>query len=287
MTITPEDIATLRAPFTPLAVKFRIDVKEASRGKVRCVVYIDSPLAADRLTAIDPDWSTTYATLGTPSEHTPVACRLTLKGVTREGVGQYAKAGADDKHMKSAYSDAMKRAAVEFHVGAYLRGMPMFACTEAGVWKMGNGKLGGINDLGLKQLREQYAAAINRPEMVARWGTPIDHGDLDIQTGDVIPTEGVIEAADVPLLDERQAGILFALARLRRPNGNEDTQRAYFAQMPSDEFGATMVAALDGAVKERLVSQEDREKLEELVTSGGDLEAVCDAITDSTAPVAA
>lgn len=210
MTLTTTEYETLRRPFTPQAVKFRLDAKEAFNGKARCVVYIDASLAADRIALVDLNWHAEYTRLGPAADSSPMLCRLTVNGLTREQTGQYATATADGKHVKSATSDAFKRAAAEFGVGVYLRNMPALFATEAGCWKKG-AKLGGLNDLGLKTLREAYAKAIADMALASRFGQPIDHGDVVIGSPP-IETEAMQEAADAEGLTDVQAAILESIA---------------------------------------------------------------------------
>ncbi len=62
---------------------------------------------------------------------------------------------------------------------------------------------------------------------------------------------------------------------------------ARLQQMPSDEFDVTLETALNGAVKENLIAQDDRDKLESLIATGGSVDAVRGAISDSTAGMSA
>lgn len=190
MTITPEEKRLLRRPFTAEAVKFRIDGKPTSNGNVRILTYIDSRLAAERLSEVDPSWSGEPVFVGhTESDPVglsvgvPVVYHLTVAGHTRADVGQIGKAqwgdnkgnyDTDDKHAKVAVSDALKRAAVLFGVGAYLYTLgDIYA--EVGKHTDPKGKY--LNAAGKAYLKKQYADFISKPAFVERFGTPISYGD--------------------------------------------------------------------------------------------------------------
>ena len=200
-TLTAEVLRELRRPFTVQAIRFKPQVVSKGDGPKRAMAtfYIDARLAAERLnTVVGPEhWSDTYRVLfeADAAAHAkfqfPVECSLTVFDVTKVDVGVYQSSAADDKAVKSAYSDALKRAAVKFGVGAYLYGFPK-------VWaevKVGqNGKAQGFTDAGEKVLRHAYETAL--AQIADRFGGPIDHGDLsDPETADGAPPE---EAAADP-----------------------------------------------------------------------------------------
>ena len=81
------------------------------------VQYLQHTDVQDRLEEVDPTWSIEAVGEERTGDAVYVRARLTLKGVTRENVGE----GADPK---AAYSDALKRAAMLFGVGRYLYDAP-------------------------------------------------------------------------------------------------------------------------------------------------------------------
>lgn len=186
MALSPTKQALLRQPFTAAAVKFRPAVKKPDKnGGVRCLTYIDSRLAAERLTEVDPEWTFKYKwdadDVGDPlgSRHNfPVRGILTVGGVTREDVGQNASSLIDDKHAKSAVSDALKRSAVLFGVGSYLYALGDARVSSGGYWIKSDGGVGGLNADGAKQLRSWYENRISEKSFIDRFGKPIDYGDV-------------------------------------------------------------------------------------------------------------
>lgn len=175
--ITAEQERLLRTPFTPAAIRIKPQTKPNAQGKSLVTFYIDARLAAERLNAVVGlgAWQDEYHVLsGDPRMGLPVECRLTINGVTKADVGQIDPSErVDDKAWKSAYSDALKRAAVKWGVGACLYALP-------NVWaevKVVNGKAFGFTPSGQKAALDTYRRWLASD--VNRWGEPLDHGDPD------------------------------------------------------------------------------------------------------------
>lgn len=193
MSLTDAHRKELMRPFAPEAVGFRADAKTPDRsGNVRCVVYIDARLARERLSDVDPAWSAAPpvflgAYTGDPIGlqcYLPVLQALTLHGVTRYGTGQATGQKASGNVVKAAVSDAFKRAAVEFHVGAYLYALKDFKAHQSDCWtvkdKDRNGKeidvVKALNRSAILNLRKQYADMIEHQIFVDRFGTATQDG---------------------------------------------------------------------------------------------------------------
>ena len=195
--LTPDVLADLRRPFTVDAIRFKPQVVKDSNAMA--TFYIDARLAAERLnTVVGPEhWEETYRTLvdGSimPGHFFPVECTLTVFGISKADVGVYQKNAVDSMAWKSAYSDALKRAAVKFGIGVYLYGLP-------NVWaeiKIGrNGKAQGFSDAGERKLRGAYTQILKQIE--GRFGVPMDHGDLYDPEHDAPVDESPAEPAPVP-----------------------------------------------------------------------------------------
>ena len=86
------------------------------------VAYIDARTAMEELDNLDAGWSTDMqpVTLGSDQG---IRCALTVNGVTRVDVG----VPSNTEPLKGAFSDALKRAAVQFGVGRELYEMPKIA----------------------------------------------------------------------------------------------------------------------------------------------------------------
>lgn len=273
----------LRAPFTVAAVKFRPLERPNDKKQLGCLVYIDSRLAAERLSAVDPAWSSSYEVLAGPDQHMPVVCKLTVHGVTREGVGQNASPTKDDKHAKMAFSDALKRAAVEFGVAASLYAMPRFVVGEGGYWIGRNQKVGGITAAGLKTLRQQYLTAISAKEFVDRFGQPIDHGDYLVPEEDAadVPdvTAGEQEAATIARIDEREVEILCAIGLAMKPDTDVEKLRTRYADVPDADFEATLQAGLGAAVKTNVITKDQADAVADAVDNGATVDEIRTALT--------
>jgi hypothetical protein len=117
--------SAIAAPLPPTAIQWRQDgrpVVRDGRHIARFVAFIDAQFVRERLDSVVPgEWDLTLepmpprATFDGEEEQEPYAfkARLQILGVIRESVGQ-------GKDYKTAETDAFKRAAVRFGVGAEL-----------------------------------------------------------------------------------------------------------------------------------------------------------------------
>ena len=90
---------------------------EGTRGLV--VAYIDARQVFSRLDELfGPDgWQTGYRVLDAASG--AIECTLTVGGISKSDVG-YPNRSGDEEPLKAAYSDATKRAAVQWGIGRWL-----------------------------------------------------------------------------------------------------------------------------------------------------------------------
>ncbi len=173
----------LRRPFTPAAVKFKVQATWPSGGLI--VAYIDARLVVERLNLIVPHlWHDAYRPVGTGQ----MWCDLTIDGLTRSDVGEGTG--------KGLVSDALKRAAVRFGVGVSLYATPSLMLDNQHLKrkKGGNGKeVVTITDEGMRVVRGRYAAWLDEHGIRA-FGEPLDHGDVDGAQGDHEADAGTIPA---------------------------------------------------------------------------------------------
>jgi hypothetical protein len=180
--VTLDDaLADLRRPFMPAVIRAKPLTQPASDSKSTSAFYLDSRMVVARLDhVVGPGaWSDAYTLLcdaqDAPRLGFPVECRLTVLGVTKADVGQIApREKPDDKAWKSAYSDALKRAAVKFQVGAFLYALPRLRA-EVRIYK---GKAQGFTPDGQADLMRRYTAWLESPANV--YGDPLDHGDIGL-----------------------------------------------------------------------------------------------------------
>lgn len=108
----------LVAPFPPEEVKQR-----PGRGSMT-FSYVDAPAVMTRLDDVVGlhNWQTTFKVINL--EESVVECTLQVRidgeWITKTDAG-YPNSDNDDEPLKSAYSDALKRAAVQFGIGRHLR----------------------------------------------------------------------------------------------------------------------------------------------------------------------
>ena len=116
--------AALAEPFDPAEVKWKAQTVKGNRAMA--VAYIDARLVEDRLDEVlgVGGWRDEYEVLAEGS----VVCRLSLRledgWLTKWDVGSPSEQPDAGDRLKSAFSDALKRAAVKFGVGRYLYRLP-------------------------------------------------------------------------------------------------------------------------------------------------------------------
>ena len=178
----------LRRPFTPAAIRFKIQA--TFQGGAMAVAFIDARLVAGRLNAVCPAlWSATYER---PENGKGLICHLTVDGITRTDFGV-----SDYENAKGDYSDALKRAAVQFGVGESLYVLPKMFLQEGNLLKpikRGNKTSYALTPQGEAHCRTIYADWLEQSGE-ATFGEPLDHGDQLFEPEDV-RTESVQTAAE-------------------------------------------------------------------------------------------
>lgn len=138
--LTPQDIERLQAPLPLADHEAREKGTSKDKKNKQYLVYINQEGVIPLLNSIDPNWTWEVQNVHFDSKYVSVTGRLTLKGIAREGVGGNSPNGAsspvDEDTVKGAETDALKRAALRFGVGLYLRGAPSFWIdAELSSWK--------------------------------------------------------------------------------------------------------------------------------------------------------
>ena len=117
------DWQLLAAPFAIESHKWRVMNLTNDKTKGKVAFYIDARDVMDRLDKVvgPGNWSTVYKPLITEPKYWAVECTLTIEGIAKSDVGDGDASEKETKvPAKDAYSDALKRAAVQFGVGRYL-----------------------------------------------------------------------------------------------------------------------------------------------------------------------
>src|SRR5436305_1234349 len=106
-----EVLSALSQPLPEALVRQRVGWRDAF-GQERMVDYIDWHTAADILDEVCPDWSHEVRDIAVIGDLVAVTVAITIKGVTRCGIG--VDSALDERGIKGAEHDALKRAAVKF-----------------------------------------------------------------------------------------------------------------------------------------------------------------------------
>jgi antitoxin component of MazEF toxin-antitoxin module len=191
-----EALALLRAPFAPDAVKWKVQTKAKDESGAMVVAYIDSRLVVDRLNhVVGGDWFDEYEpVLGRSRDGQVIQrgleCRLTVLGVQRRDVGTAADDAAGGP--KALYSDALKRTAVKFGVGASIYMLPKVWLKGDALRRGRDNKIAGIADGAQKRLQAQYDGWLQAIG-IEKFGEVIDHGDhpIELDTGQAYVPAGV------------------------------------------------------------------------------------------------
>ena len=165
-----EAVPELRRPFTPNAVRFKLQTRTLA------VVFIDSRVVSERLNLVCPHlWSDKYVPQGIKNH---ISCELTIGSLTRSDVGE----ASTEAPVKGMYSDALKRAAVQWGIGVSLYSWPKTFVRDNHVITR-EGKPQGLSQDGERHLRELYARWLKEHGEPV-YGTALDHGDPEGIVGD-------------------------------------------------------------------------------------------------------
>jgi hypothetical protein len=176
----------LRRPFTPEAIKFKVQTVFGGASGCLVVAYIDARLVIERLNLVVPDmWTARYE----PIDGTKLAwCRLTITdrvnalAVTRSDIGE-GQGRSEGQQVKAMISDALKRAAVHFGVGVSVYALPQITLNADQPHVKKKGTSLALTDHGHAKLREGYAKWLT--EKPHGFGEALSHGDVEGATIDV------------------------------------------------------------------------------------------------------
>lgn len=118
--------AALAAFFPPQHLKWKPQAVSKDKTKALAVAYIDARIVMNRLDEVVGCWNWQDA-----YHHTPdggVVCTLSVcfggQWISKSDTGGESKQPGEDDKRKSAFSDALKRAAIKFGIGRYLYFLP-------------------------------------------------------------------------------------------------------------------------------------------------------------------
>ena len=127
MPLTPKIVQALRKPFDPELIKWKIQTNpKEGQDKAIVVAFIDSRDVTERLDLVTGgDWSSEFSLPQVNAgAQFSLECALTVCGVTRRDVGTVPAPRQNEDSTKDLYSDALKRAAVQFGVGSHVYRFP-------------------------------------------------------------------------------------------------------------------------------------------------------------------
>jgi hypothetical protein len=110
-------LAGLSEPLSESVIRQRVGWRDAT-GEEHRVDYIEWYTAADILDRVCPDWSHEVRDISVIGDLVAVTAAITIRGVTRCGIG--VGSALDEKGIKGAEHDALKRAAIKFGLGRAL-----------------------------------------------------------------------------------------------------------------------------------------------------------------------
>jgi hypothetical protein len=112
-----ETLKELSHAVSPELVKQRVGWRDRM-GREHEVDYVEWHAVADLLDRICPDWSHQVHQIKQIGDFVAITASITIQGVTRQGVG--TGSAYDEKGIKKAEHDALKRAAVKFGIAREL-----------------------------------------------------------------------------------------------------------------------------------------------------------------------
>lgn len=227
--LTPDVIEKLRKPFAVENLRWKVQTnpKEGKELAV-VVVFVDARSVAAHLDdAVGGQWQTVYrqppVTVGNPA----LECQLTICGVTRSDVGTVEPSSKASSDTKDLYSDALKRAAVQFGVGAFLYRFPlvMAKCEKFGnAWYLTDQSKQDLKDLTARvvtgQTLPRYANLMVRDYDPDRFGSVTGGGSEHQQ-----PAESTNAPAEA--LEECQQAIMPALSDIFTAPDLDSLKKAY------------------------------------------------------------
>jgi hypothetical protein len=265
----------LRRPFTPGALKWKIQASDFYDGKkggskkdatwVLVVPYIDARLVSARLNAVVAGgWS--EEAVEKVGEHL-LRYRLTVLGQSHTDVGEGQGRGAGMK-VKATDSDALKRVAVRFGIAEYLYAMPGFNFfvtpsaevkdDKPTVYRQKSGKPGYLKDTHEEWLRNAYKEWLEQ-EGEKQFGPVLDHGDT--AAGSV----GVLIESEIPEIEVSDEDL--------RPSPLEDDQAKRLRERIQTAF--TNLCEVN---PDRLTEGRADKMVEEAAHSHAELERVAETI---------
>ncbi|HXG94396.1 MAG TPA: Rad52/Rad22 family DNA repair protein [Blastocatellia bacterium] len=155
-----ETLKELSQAVSPELVRQRVGWRDRA-GREHEVDYVEWHVVADLLDRICPDWSHQVNSIKQIGDFVAVTASITIRGVTRQGIG--TGSAYDEKGIKKAEHDALKRAAVKFGIARELYRREDEAAPQAN----GNGAAATKTDFPRDPVAKTMADLVTPKQLVA------------------------------------------------------------------------------------------------------------------------
>jgi len=197
----------------------------AAHEFVNNFVYLTEAAIADRIEEIDPSWTFELLDKGRIADQAIVHARMTIKSISRDGIGMQKineKAGEPEK---GAATDALKRCARLFGIGRYLLDAP---------------KEGGEFDKWLAYQQKEHSDQRPPPLVLNKSASPAPPNGASAE-GDLAP-----DALDAEFGKREQPAVLWADAFAISWYDKQDGKGTYYLLHAADEHDSEIaIVAFD------------------------------------------
>ena len=155
-----DTLKELSQAVSPELVRQRVGWRDRA-GREHEVDYVEWHVVADLLDRICPDWAHQVSSIKQIGDFVAVTASITIRGITRQGIG--TGSAYDEKGIKKAEHDALKRAAVKFGIARELYRRE----EENAHQKNGNGASAAKHDFPRDPVAKTMADLVTPKQLVA------------------------------------------------------------------------------------------------------------------------
>lgn len=232
MTLDVNDLKALKAAFPRADHEFK-----------QGYVYLTEDAITNRIEDVDPAWSFDIQRMDRIGDQTIVCARMTIKEVSREGVGmQLVTSNSNAEPEKGAATDALKRCARLFGIGRYLLNAPKEG-QSFDTWLAGQQK--ALNGVSAPESGGNGHVSTSQPSAGVRGAGVQPNRPTPPPTASTPPTSGTEGVSDDhnPLFDDVEDAVITAIRPDDDPNlyhavrlavGGSRTRKTYEAWTESN-----------------------------------------------------